>query len=769
MEGRQDGKLVTYICPTCGTALKFEQNKRSTTCPSCKNEVEKQFVVNLNFVSTSDDENFKNCYSYDKSLFKFNFESKMGTSTGIKKREFIEIPTHRLTPNEMIELDNLIQGLTFKMDKPNKLKDTNELFKYANDILSIDDNNVYGVFLLKYLKNESLTDVLSRRDSLDKADFFIPYLMTNNKVLYRTFDEDITQIITYILNCNLKTSNEKYEAIRSVYFDHLKEKHFFSQYSESIFILTACDISLQLKQNIVRDIIDISILNSYESLVKYIKACLSVKLNIDNIFAKNKLKLYIYGLKGAIISNLIEYIWSLEELLPQKRMEYLTSLLDQFLFASENNMTAQECASLIDVLKNKPLKPAKLKKYLERIVLLSLVEKVDVDGIEKIESKKIKRQIKANRKSKPKTNGSLKDLWSFWDEYWWKKPYKICCAVAFVIVFGVLVKFNFHKVSQLFTDNVTEAMSALGLAALCSLALFIPLGALLNILIAPIKWLTLYFTTKVEYGNDIKVKRMSDRKEALILKAEKQNKDLKTHEEFENARLIAYLVEVDLDDNLKHYLIELIKTPYTYEPYDEVLNLIDLINHSNYTDKEQLVKFLILNCINLNSYKEALTTLEFIKRLNLPAKKREEYTKYLLYNKAKKSLTSVTGYLYLFSYLENEIERFKYMFSIICTYNKDLFYELNNIDVAYSSGDISDDLYLLVCKSIIKFAFNSVSIDHLPEIEKNIKVRLNNAGISDFSMANKAANAKIINWVSKKPLTEKTYYADKFLRSHIIK
>ena len=769
MEGRQDGKLVTYICPTCGTALKFEQNKRSTTCPSCKNEVEKQFVVNLNFVSTSDDENFKNCYSYDKSLFKFNFESKQGISNGIKQREFVEIPTHRLSPNEMVELDNLIQGLLFKMDKPNKLKDTNELYRYANEILSIDENNVYGVFLLKFLKNEPLTDVLSRRDSLDKAEFFVPYLMTNNKLLYRTLDEDVTQIVTYILNCNLKTSNEKHEAIKSLYFEHLKEKHFFSDFAESVFIITACDMSLNLKQDIVKSLIDVSILNSYESLVKYIKACLMVNLDIDCIFAKNKIKLYIYGFKGVLISNLIDYVWSLEEVLPNKRMDYINNILDQFLFNSQTNMTAQECASLIDVLKNKSLPQPKLKKYLEQIVLLSLVEKVDVDVINKTESKKIKRQIKVNRKNQPREKGSYRDLWSFWSEYWWKKPYMICCIVAFVLIFGVLVVFNFDKVSQIFTDNLTEAMSALGLAALCSAALFIPFGALINLLIAPIKWLILYFSSKTEYDQDLKVKRMSDRKDALILKAEKKNKDLKTHEEFENARLIAYLVEVDLDEKLKHSLIELIKTPYIYEPYDEVLNLIDLINQSNYADKEALVKYLILNCINLNSYKEALTTLEFIKRLNIPSKKREEYTKYLLYNKAKKSLTNVTGYLYLFSYLENEVDRFKYMFSIICTYNKDLFYELNNVDVAYASGDISDDLYLLVCNSVIRFAFNSVTKDHLPELEKAVKVRLNNSGITDFSQVNKSSNSKIINWVTKKPLTEKSYSSDTFLRSYIIK
>ena len=154
----------------------------------------------------------------------------------------------------MVELDNLIQGLLFKMDKPNKLKDTNELYRYANEILSIDENNVYGVFLLKFLNNESLTEVLSRRDSLDKAEFFVPYLVTNNKMLHRPLDEDVTQIITYILNCNLKTSNEKHEAIRSVYFEHLKEKHFFSDLAESVFILTACDMSLNLKQDIVKSL-----------------------------------------------------------------------------------------------------------------------------------------------------------------------------------------------------------------------------------------------------------------------------------------------------------------------------------------------------------------------------------------------------------------------------------------------------------------------------------------------------------------------------------
>ena len=765
MNGRQEGKLVTYICPTCGTALKFDSDKKSTVCPSCKNEVEKQFVVNINFASNSDDAYFKSAYSYDKSLFKFNFEEKKDILEGKHKREFLEIPSHRLTPNEMVQVDSLIQELMFKMDKPNKIKDTKELQTIAGSILCIDDNNVYGLFISNFLNNEPLTPVLSRRDSLDKANFFVPYIMTTNKVLYRTFDEDIDQIVTYVLNSNLKTTAEKFDCISSVFFEHLKEKHRFNDYAESVFTIASCDVDVSLKHNIVKKLADISLLNDYESFVKYIKVCQTVGINVDSLFSKNKLKCYIYGFKGTEISKIVQFIWSLETLMPNKRMDYITLLVENYLTQS-NNLTAEECASLIDELKDKPFKQSKLKSFLERIVMLSMVEKVDIESIKKLENRKIKHQIKYSKAIMSTQKSSLKELWSFWKDYWWKKPFKMCCLASFLAIFILLAILNFEGIVGLFTGKIDDGMTALGHIALISFILFIPAGALINTIMAPVKWFTLVVRSRITQNKDLGMKNFYKKNSSVILKAENRNKELKQHEEFENARLIAYLVEVNLPDKLKKDLISLIKMPYLYEQYDEVLNLIDLISRSNYQDGDNLIKYLILNCINLNTYKEALTTLEFIKRLNVTSVAKDEFIKYLLYKKTKKSLTSVTGYLYLFSYLNNEVDRFKYMFSILCTYNQNLYYEMNNVDIAYASGDISDDIYMLVCKCVIRFALHSVPKDHLHELENNINLKLYNARIKEFTLANRVANSKIIRWVNKKPLTEKGYTSDSFFISY---
>ena len=367
MNGRQEGKLVTYICPTCGTSLKFDGDKKKTVCPSCKNEVEKQFVVNLNFAGSADDEAFKNFYTYDKSLFKFNFEDRKDVLTNTKRREFVEIPSHRLSANDVIALDCLIQELLFKMDKPNKIKETGELYRYANEILSIDDNNVYGVFLLSFLSGQPLTDVLSRRDSLDKANFFVQYLMTNNKVLSRNFDEDIDQIVSYVLNSNLETAEEKFEVLSSIFFEHLEKKHYFNEYAESVFIIASCDCSLQLRQNFIKRLMDICLLNDYQSFIKYIRVCLSVNLDIDCLFAKNKIKCYIYGLNANSISNVIEFLWSFDSVSLFKKKDYTISILDQFLFSAPINLSAQECAEVIDVLKIKHLSQSNLKNILNKL------------------------------------------------------------------------------------------------------------------------------------------------------------------------------------------------------------------------------------------------------------------------------------------------------------------------------------------------------------------------------------------------------------------
>lgn len=772
MNNRQEGKLVTYICPTCGTALKFENDKKTTICPSCKNEVEKQYVVNINFANSNDNSEYNNLYTYDKSLFKFNFEDKNNFSNDVKKREFIEIPSQKLSPNDILKLDSLIQELLFKMDNPNKIKDTTELKNLTNEILCIDENNIYGVFISNYLLKNPLSEILSRRDSLDKSDFIVPYLMTTNKILYRYYDSDINQIIIYVLNSNIKTNSEKFDCIENIIFEHLFENHYFNEFTESIFTFLNCDFPLQLKQNFVKKLLDTFLLNDYNSFIKYIQLCVNLNLNIDCLFSKNKLKCYIYGFNGNVISKIINFLWSIESISNSKKTEYTFSILNQLLYVSPKNLSAQECASLINSLKDKTIKTSKLSKYFQQIVTLSMIEKEDVDNIKKLENNKIKKQIKLNKRLKPTEITQTDELWSFWKDYWWNKPFKICCLISFIVLFSTLIIFNIKDIAQyLKIKDFSEVMSLLGLSCLCCFILFIPLGALLNTLIAPIKWLTLLIKTKsiINSDEDFKIVIMNNRKNALIMKAEKRNKDLKVHEEFENARLIAYLIETQLDEKIKKKLIDLIKLPYLYESYDEVLNLIDLINRSNYLDKDNLIKFLLLNCININSYKEALTTLEFIKRLSISKSKKEDFTKYLLYKKTKKALTSVTGYLYLISYIDNDIDKFRYMFNIICSYHKDLFFEMNNIDVAYASKEINDDLYLLVCKSVIRFAFSSVNKDHFNELETQIKQKISISGIKDFSPHIKVSNSKIIKWINKKPLNQKQLSNDAFLLANQIK
>ena len=188
---------------------------------------------------------------------------------------------------------------------------------------------------------------------------------------------------------------------------------------------------------------------------------------------------------------------------------------------------------------------------------------------------------------------------------------------------------------------------------------------------------------------------------------------------------------------------------------------------STFIDKDDLVKHLVYNCIRIENYQDGLIILEYLRRnYDLSRQKQNSYINFILTSKLSNNIQSITGYLYLYRYFPKATDEFKYDFEALCRFNRDLFYQLNNLEIMYAAGEVSDDVYLLTCKAMQRFAIRSVNGSVTPVVNE-IKAKLNAKGIKSFSAENRFANAKIIKWLNKRPFTEKTIRKDVKMKKYL--
>lgn len=664
-------KLVTFVCPTCGYALRFDSNNKYTTCSCCKNQVEKQCVINLNYISNTNDSAFINSYTCNKSMFSIHLKAKkelLNKSTISKG--FLDNQRKFLSADDAVKLDSLIAQFYLKFDNPNNIIDISQLWEIASKIKRIDDNNVYAEFMINLIEKKSLKDVLIRKDSLDKAKIFIPYLITQNKLLANFYDEDLFYVMNYIINTSI-TEEEKLLYVTKILSEKLEFKHSLSECCNAIDILLKYDFLMEEKQNLVKKVSDIFSLNNTSDLLTYLSICQEVKLNVENQFSKKHLIKLLKNENGVDVACLIDFIAKDSKINKGKKVSLIKSILDIFLNKNSFSLTALESANLIESLINSNIKEIQTEQIYKKIVTLTLVEKINIEELSKEDSKKILKEVKKNNKAKCRNS---KD------------------------------------------------------------------------------------SSKIHFSlSEYRIIKMHKEKQARIANATEHNREMKKQEEFENSQLIAYLIESKLSPKLKKVLIDSIKIPYYYESYKTVVGIMNLIYTSNYEDKENLFNFFLINCLNLKNFENILMVMEFVKRTNLTAPKKDNIFNFLILAKAKFINLDIVAKVYLNSYFLDVNKRFKSMFLELANNNKDLFYQLNNIDIIYDSGDINNDTYLLIIKCMEKFALQSVVKDHIFDLLAETKQRLLNRCIFDFSNEIKLNNKKIIKWLEKKPLSEKEY------------
>ena len=244
------GEIDVYClqCPSCGNVLDF-LNKDEIVCPHCKNKVyrskERQNVnMKFEFAFVSDGASYKDKYNEQmKKLGDFSgeydasaFGSEIDIESFVKKVDTTKFKTKiikkKIDAVELAKLDGLIQRLHFEYggENSNKVltsdKALKQLLKAINEI---DDNNIYSLFIEKFvfmrsLSFEEVKGVLTRADALEIADYILPFFK-----IKEVRDEEISKLIcTYILNTSVPET-QKWEALKSVLLN--KQKIAYSEFA----------------------------------------------------------------------------------------------------------------------------------------------------------------------------------------------------------------------------------------------------------------------------------------------------------------------------------------------------------------------------------------------------------------------------------------------------------------------------------------------------------------------------------------------------------
>ena len=237
------GEIDVYClqCPSCGNVLDF-LNKDEIVCPHCKNKVyrskERQNVnMKFEFAFVSDGASYKDKYNEQmKKLGDFSgeydasaFGSEIDIESFVKKVDTTKFKTKiikkKIDAVELAKLDGLIQRLHFEYggENSNKVltsdKALKQLLKAINEI---DDNNIYSLFIEKFvfmrsLSFEEVKGVLTRPDALEIADYILPFFK-----IKEVRDEEICKLIcTYILNTSVPET-QKWLALKSLLLNNQK-------------------------------------------------------------------------------------------------------------------------------------------------------------------------------------------------------------------------------------------------------------------------------------------------------------------------------------------------------------------------------------------------------------------------------------------------------------------------------------------------------------------------------------------------------------------
>ncbi len=231
------GEIDVYCiqCPSCGNVLDF-LGKDEIICQHCRNKVyrskERQNVnMKFEFAFVSDGAAYKDKFNeqmkkigdfsgeYDASLYNDDVDiSKFIKQIDVSKFK-AEAVNKTVDTVNLARLEGLIQRLHFEYggENANKVLTSDKTLRnLLKEIKEIDDNNIYTLFIEKFvfmrsLSYEEVKSVLTRKDALEIAGYILPFFK-----IKEVRDLDITKLIcSYILNSEVSDS-EKWAAFKSV-------------------------------------------------------------------------------------------------------------------------------------------------------------------------------------------------------------------------------------------------------------------------------------------------------------------------------------------------------------------------------------------------------------------------------------------------------------------------------------------------------------------------------------------------------------------------
>lgn len=226
--------------------------------------------------------------------------------------------------------------------------------------------------------------------------------------------------------------------------------------------------------------------------------------------------------------------------------------------------------------------------------------------------------------------------------------------------------------------------------------------------------------------------------------------------------LVYQIIGTDFyDDNQKKNIINNINRFIIYQI--DIINCLLFVNSSNYKYKQDLIGWILTNSVYIERYDEAFKLFSCIKILDFSVKDKDNLYLHLITNATKTNLTSLFGYVSLYSFIESDIMRFKYLLGLFVVNRKDLFFVLEKFCLLYQLKEISAQDLLLAIDVMRKFLQFSVDPVMVPQVKKELDDVVKNLNLPQYSKRVLSSFSKEIKWLRGKEITPENQAKDALL------
>lgn len=198
----------------------------------------------------------------------------------------------------------------------------------------------------------------------------------------------------------------------------------------------------------------------------------------------------------------------------------------------------------------------------------------------------------------------------------------------------------------------------------------------------------------------------------------------------------------------------------------KIEHLIQFINEYLSDSIYKFVRILVAK-IELSSFEQTLRLFESIQQTNLKSSEKDRLFVYLLLNKAVIAMTSMYGYITLYSFISNDVIRFAQFFDLYVINRNDLYQQLNHLQILHQKKFIKDHELYLSIHVMQKFIYHSISNDRALAKIKELKSFAKEAQIDKYPATIKSAFGKEIKWLNGKPIRPSSETKDRLLEKII--